>query len=149
MFRFASQFDAWFVRFAKRYFVTFARIAFCLIFFYFGFLKLVGLSPASPLAQVLTERTIGAQYFDVAFMILAAVECLIGVLFLLPKYTKLATYLLLIHMVIVCSPLLLVPDHAWSGFPVPTLEGQYIIKNAALVALAFGVVAQSSPRKRT
>jgi hypothetical protein len=31
---------------------------------------------------------------------------------------------------------------------VPTLEGQYIIKNVAIVALAIGVAAQTSPLRK-
>jgi hypothetical protein len=50
-------------------------------------------------------------------------------------------------MVIVCSPLILVPELAWSHPFVPTLEGQYIIKNVIIVALAVGIAAQARPLK--
>ena len=122
---------------AQKWYMPAARIAFFIIFFYFGALKLVGLSPATPLASVLTERTIGMQYFDVSFMILAVIECLIGLLFLLPRATRVVIALLFVHLLVVCSPLVLVPDHVWTGFLVPSLEGQYIIKNVALVAIAI------------
>jgi uncharacterized membrane protein YkgB len=40
------------------------------------------------------------------------------------------------------TPLLLFPDEAWVRFPfVPTLEGQYIIKNLVLIAAAMVIGA--------
>jgi len=110
-----------------------------------GFIKLVGLSPASPLARALTEKTVGLQYFDTLFFVLALLECIIGVLFLFPKMTRVVIPLLLVHMAIVCSPLLLVPHYTWQSFLVPTLEGQYIIKNAVVVAVAIGIAASTQP----
>lgn len=130
---------------AKKLYVPVARLAFFVIFFYFGFLKLMGLSPASPLAQALTSQTIGSEYFNSAFIILAVIECLIGVLFLIPKATRVVIPLLFIHLLVVCSPLVLLPAQVWSGFLVPSLEGQYIIKNIALVAVAIGIAAQVAP----
>ena len=124
-----------------------ARIAIFIVYFFFGILKIFDLSPASPLALALTEETIGAANFDVAFLALAVVECIIGILFLFPKATRIVIPLLLIHMVIVCSPLILVPELAWSRALVPSLEGQYIIKNVVIVALAVGIAAQAQPLK--
>jgi len=130
---------------ANKWYLPVARLAFFVIFFYFGFLKIIGLSPASPLAEALTSQTIGVQYFEVSFMILAFIECLIGILFLIPKATRLVIFLLFVHMAVVCSPLVLVPEHVWTSFLVPNLEGQYIIKNIALVAIAIGIAANVTP----
>lgn len=127
----------------KRYFVITARIAFFVIFFWFGFLKLIGISPASPLAEALTAKTVGIEYFDLLFIVLAGFECLIGILFLFPKADRISVCLLFVHMGIVCSPLILVPELTWQKFGVPTLEGQYIIKNIALIALAMGLYIHS------
>lgn len=137
--------DQTIIRLAQKWYEPAARGAFFIIFFYFGFLKLIGLSPATPLAAALTERTIGMQYFDASFMILAAIECLIGILFLIPKATRVVIALLFIHLAVVCSPLVLVPDHIWTGMLIPNLEGQYIIKNVALVAVAIGIAAHVTP----
>lgn len=132
---------------AQKWYMPIARAAFFIIFFYFGALKLAGLSPATPLAEILTERTIGMQFFDVSFTILALIECLIGILFLVPRATRIVIALLFIHLAVVCSPLVLVADHIWTGFLVPSLEGQYIIKNIALVAIAIGIAAHVTPLK--
>lgn len=143
-----EQIDDWIINTAKRLYMPVARFAFFIIFFYFGFLKIVGLSPASPLAEALTVKTIGMQYFDASFLILAVIECLIGILFLIPKTTRVVIFLLFVHMAVVCSPLLLVPEHVWSGFLVPNLEGQYIIKNIALIAIAIGIAAHVTPLEK-
>jgi uncharacterized membrane protein YkgB len=126
-------------------FPTLARVALFIVYFYFGILKILDLSPASPLALALTEKTIGGEYFQVAFLVLAVFECLIGILFLIPRATRIVIPLLLIHTAMVCSPLLLVPELAWYRPFVPSLEGQYIIKNVVIVALAVGIVGRTQP----
>lgn len=122
-----------------------ARTAIFVVYFYFGILKLLGESPASPLATALTEKTIGLAHFNLAFTVLAVFECIIGILFLFPKATRVVIPMLLLHVMIVCSPLLLVPDLVWAKPLVPSLEGQYIIKNILLVAIAIGIAAQAKP----
>jgi len=133
------------IAFFRRIFLPAARIALFVVFFYFGILKVFDLSPASPLAEALTAQTVGMQYFDVLFKALSLVECLIGVLFLIPRATRVVIPLLFIHMAVVCAPLVLVPKDVWTGFLVPTLEGQYIIKNLVIIALAIGIASQTKP----
>jgi uncharacterized membrane protein YkgB len=133
------------IAFFRRTFLPFARVALFIVFFWFGILKLFSLSPATPLAEALTAQTVGLQYFDILFKGLSIVECLIGVLFLVPKATRIVIPLLFIHMAVVCAPLVLLPGEVWTGFLVPTLEGQYIIKNVVIVAVAIGIAAQTKP----
>lgn len=133
------------IAFFSRTFVPVARFSIFLVFFWFGLIKILGLSPAGPLAEALVAKTVGTQYFEPLFYILAAVECIIGLLFLFPKATRIVVPLLLFHMILVCSPLLLVPQFTWQQFGVPTLEGQYIIKNAVVVAVAIGIAASTKP----
>ena len=119
-----------------------ARFALFAIYFWFGAVKLLGLSQASPLARALTESTIGGRYFATAFMMLAIIECLIGLMFLIPKLTRITIILALLHMLVVCSPLILVPGMAWQFFMIPTIEGQYVIKNLALVVLMLTLITK-------
>ncbi|MFO0781891.1 MAG: hypothetical protein U0524_03300 [Candidatus Saccharimonadales bacterium] len=137
--------DVRLIAFFKRSFIPVARVSIFIVFFWFGLIKLLGLSPASPLAKALIGQTVGLQYFDTLFVILALMECVIGILFLFPKATRIVIPLLLIHMLIVCSPLIMVPAYTWQSFLVPTLEGQYIIKNAVVVAVAIGIAASAQP----
>jgi uncharacterized membrane protein YkgB len=129
----------------RRAFLPVSRVAVFIVYFWFGILKIFDLSPASPLASALTQKTIGLAHFGMAFRILAIFECVIGILFLFPKLTRIVIPLLVVHLVIVCSPLILVPHEAWTKFLVPTLEGQYIIKNVLIAAVAIGIAAQTTP----
>jgi uncharacterized membrane protein YkgB len=133
------------IAFFKRIHLPLARFSIFLIFFWFGAIKLLGLSPASPLAEALTAQTIGMQYFDTLFVILSLLECLIGVLFLFPKMTRIVIPLLLAHMALVCSPLIILQRYIGQQPFVPTLEGQYIIKHAVVVAVAIGIAASAQP----
>ncbi|MDB5181334.1 MAG: hypothetical protein JWP13_97 [Candidatus Saccharibacteria bacterium] len=135
------------IAFFKRTFEPAARFSVFLIFFWFGLIKLIGASPASPLAKALTEKTVGLQYFDALFIAIAVLECIVGILFLFPKFTRIVIPLLLFHIAIVCSPLVITPDYTWQSFLVPTLEGQYIIKNAVVIAVAIGIAASTAPLK--
>jgi uncharacterized membrane protein YkgB len=140
-----TKLDLLLIDFFRRTFIPFARFSIFLLFFWFGLIKLLGLSPASSLAKAVVSNTVGAQYFHLLFYILAVMECMIGLLFLFPKATRIVIPLLLLHMMIVCSPLVFVPDLTWQQFGVPTLEGQYIIKNAVVIAVAIGIAASTKP----
>jgi uncharacterized membrane protein YkgB len=134
---------------ATRWFEWAARIAIFIIYFWFGLLKLINLSPATPLATALVQRTIGMQYFNDSFKALAFFECALALLFLIPSLTWVCSILLIIHMGIVSSPLVIAPSVAWTHPGVPTLEGQYIIKDLALIALTIGILAcRRSPGRR-
>lgn len=142
---FLHDFDQSFIYFARTHYAAIARVALFIIYFGFGFLKVIGLSPADTLAIGFAEKMGFGAIATELFWLLAVVECLIGVLILFPRLTRVAIFLMLGHMVLVCSPLLLYPEATWNSFLVPNIEGQYIIKNAALVALALGLVAQTAP----
>jgi uncharacterized membrane protein YkgB len=143
--QYVEKFDVWLIEFLRRWYIQLARGSLFIVYFWFGFLKLAGLSPASPLAEALTAQTIGMQWYDILFVALAVLECIIGVLFLIPRATRAAIFIMLLHMVLVCSPLVLLPSMVWQRPFVPTLEGQYIIKNVVLVAAAISVAASVVP----
>lgn len=140
-----TRLDQSFIAFARRYYQWIARISLAVIFFYFGFLKILGISPADDLALGFAEKMGVGAYSMELFYVLAAVECVIGILILIPRLTRVAIAVMAAHMVLVSSPLLLYPEAVWTRPIVPNLEGQYIIKNAALVALALGLVASTAP----
>ncbi len=143
-----EHYDEKIIGFFNRTYIPLARVALFVVFFWFGFIKLTGMSPAGPLAEALTAKTIGPEYFDVLFKVLAFIECVIGVLFLVPKAARIVIPLLFVHMAVVCAPLVLVPEYTWQEPFVPTLEGQYIIKNLVIIAVAFGIAAHTEPLAR-
>ncbi|MEK7559523.1 MAG: hypothetical protein AAB521_04415 [Patescibacteria group bacterium] len=122
----------------------FARISIFIVYFWFGTLKLFGLSPASPLVENLLTQTLPFIRFNDFILLLGVFEILIGVGFLFPKLTRVMTIALFAHMITTALPLILLPQITWSGFLVPTLEGQYILKNVLIIALAV-VIGSSLP----
>ena len=125
-----------------------ARIGLFVVFFWFGILKVIGASPASPLVQALFERTIHFMPFPVFLVAFGLFEMLIGILFLIRGCERVVIPLLFLHMITTFMPLFLVPQATWTGFLVPTLEGQYIIKNLVIIAAAIGIAAHLHPMRK-
>ena len=125
--------------------IPMARFGLFVVFFWFGILKVIGLSPASPLVQALFERTIHFMPFSTFIVLFGLFECLIGILFVFPGFERVVIPLLFIHMITTFMPLFLLPSETWSGFLVPTLEGQYIIKNLVIIAAAIAIAAHLHP----
>ena len=130
---------------AERAYPWVARVALFVVYFWFGVVKLVGLSEATPLARALTARTIGMTHFQVVFSALAVFECVIGLLCLIPRVTRLVVVLLCLHLTMVCAPEVLVRNMTWQTTLVPTMDGQYIIKNVLIVAAAIGLLSRTAP----
>lgn len=143
-----SYIDSVLIRFFDKAFEPLARVGIFVIYFWFGLLKVIDASPASPLVQTLFEETINFMPFSVFLVMFGIFEMLIGVLFLIKSFERVVMPLLLIHMVMTFMPLVMVRAATWSGFLIPTLEGQYIIKNLVLIATAVGIVAHLKPMKR-
>lgn len=137
--------DVKLIHFFRRVSVPSARIGIFVIFFWFGLLKILGLSPASGLVQALFEQTIPFISFDVFFLWFGIFECLIGILFLIRGLERIVIPLLFIHMITTFGPLVMLPSETWQQFLVPTLEGQYIIKNLVVIACAIGIASHLHP----
>lgn len=133
--------DKFIINFLKKIWRQFSRISIFIIFFYFGLLKVLNLSPAAPLVEALLNRTLPLIPFNFFLKFFGAFEMLIGILFLIPKIERIAIFLLILHMFIVALPLFLLPQITWQKFLVPTFEGQYIIKNLAIISLALVIGA--------
>lgn len=124
-----------------------ARFGLFVIFFWFGILKVIGVSPASPLVQSLFERTIPVVPFSLFLILFGLFEMVIGILFLFKGLERLVIPLLFLHMITTFLPLFLVPSVTWTSFLIPTLEGQYIIKNLVIIATAIGIASHLHPLK--
>jgi uncharacterized membrane protein YkgB len=123
------------------------RLSVGIVFLWFGALKFVpGLSPADDLAT----RTISVLTFDavpphVSRVALAAWETAIGLGLLSGRWTRAVLFLLFAQMAGTITPLFLFLRETWRvPFVVPTLEGQYIIKN--LVLISAGLVIGATVR---
>jgi uncharacterized membrane protein YkgB len=141
MFMDVKSLDQKIINFFKRISVPVSRFGLFLIFFWFGALKVLDLSPASQMVQNLLVETFPFLTFHIFFALFGLFEMVIGILFMIKGMERIVIPLLFIHMITTLGPLFLLPSETWSGFLVPTLEGQYIIKNIALVGLAIGIAA--------
>ena len=139
------QIDIELIRFFRRISVPIARFGLFVVFFYFGLLKVIGLSPASHLVEQLFEQTVSFISFDTFIILFGLFECLIGILFVIPGLERVVIPMLFIHMVMTFMPLFILPEATWSRFFIPTLEGQYIIKNLTIIAAAIGVASHLHP----
>ena len=120
-----------------------ARLAIFIVYFWFGALKLLGLSPATPLVFALFEKTLVSFVpFGIFYTLFSTFEIVIGILFLIHGLERVAIYLLALHLITTALPLFLLPDLTWQSFLVPTMEGQYIIKNVLIAALAVGIASK-------
>mmetsp|Transcript_68088 Transcript_68088/g.127147 ORF Transcript_68088/g.127147 Transcript_68088/m.127147 type:complete len:187 (-) Transcript_68088:33-593(-) len=119
-------------------------------YFWFGALKVAGISPADDLCRTLYRAIIPLQIFPADWVcryIVGLSEVAASFIFLLTlaPFRTIRLYSLVLSMIIgslhVLSvsivPMILIPDEVWQQTRFPyglTLEGQYIVKNIVLLA---------------
>lgn len=117
------------------------RVSLGLVFLAFGALKFFpGVSPIEGLATRTTDAlTFGLLPPSAG---LAAIECAIGLCFVMGKVLRVGVWLMGAQMLGAMSPLVLFPGEMFSGpFRAPTLQAQYIVKDVVLVAAAAVIAA--------
>ena len=118
-----------------------------LIFLWFGIIKFFpGVSVAEEIATKtilwITNGFVTAKY---SMPFLGMLECIIGLGFLFNKWMTVTLFLLYFQMLGACLPLLIFRDETWTGYLfVPTLLGQYMIKNCVLISA--GIVMGATVR---
>lgn len=119
-----------------------------MVYGWFGALKLLGLSPATQLVHDLFDRTVPLMSFGTFMMLFAAFEVAIGIAFLFPRLTKVAFVATCAHLFSTALPLVVLVDQAWAGFLVPTMAGQYILKNVLILAAAYALWSERAHANR-
>lgn len=133
--------------FMRRYGILLLRVSLGIIFFWFGFLKFFpGVSPADQLAtQTIGKLTFGMIPPYVSILLLAGWETLIGLGLISGKFLRVTLFLLFSQMLGTLTPMFFFPGETFQIVPfVPTMEGQYIIKN--LVLISAGLVVGATVR---
>ena len=110
------------------------RIPLFIIFFWFGLLKVLKMSPA-------TELIIDTVYWmpflspETWAIVIRYWEMAIGICFLDKRTTLIAVILMFLQMTGTFMPLIILPEVTFqnSNPLLPTLEGQYIIKNIIII----------------
>ncbi len=124
--------------------VTALRVSIGAVFLWFGALKFFpNLSPAEPLAlRTLGVLSQGMVPDHVAIALLASLECIIGLLFVTGRLSRIALPLLFLHMLGTALPFLFFPRQLFTQFPyAPTFEAQYVVKNVIIVCAALVIRA--------
>lgn len=116
------------------------RISFAIIFVWFGILKPFGLSPAE---QLLKATVAWLPFWEPDFwlVLIGWWEVVIGITFLFKQTTRVAIPLLPLQMAGTFMPLVFLPDITFQNgnFLLPTMEGQYIMKNLMIISAALVV----------
>ncbi len=123
--------------------LTFVKVSFAIIFVWFGILKPLGLSTAIPLVEA-TVAWLPALEPKQWVALIGWWEVTIGLLFLFRTTTRIAIALLFLQMVGTFMPMFFLPEVVYQNGNVllPTMEGQYIIKNVMIISAALVVGGQ-------
>jgi uncharacterized membrane protein YkgB len=114
------------------------RAMIAMVYIWFGLLKVLGASPAEGLVTSLFDITLSPFMNIQQFLILLGIaESVIGILWLFPRITKWAFWIMMGHMFTTFLPILFLPSETWQSFLALTLTGQYIIKNVVLCSAAW------------
>lgn len=131
------------------YGVVLFRIAIGVIFFWFGFQKYFpGISSAEDLAtRTIEVVSAGIIVAPVSMPFLATWEVLIGLGFVTGRYMRFTLILLYTQMAGTFVPLFIFPEETFHLVPwIPTIEGQYILKNILFLTGAMVVAAWHNGR---
>lgn len=124
------------------------NISIGIVYFWFGALKFFPhLSPAEGLARdTIHELTLGILPSNISIILLAMLEVLIGLFFLLNLYPKKVAIVALVHLICTFTPLFFFNDLSFNGNPIfLTLVGQYIIKNLIIIAVLLSILKEKKP----
>lgn len=140
-------------RWLMRYSIIALRISMGAVYFAFGILKYFpGMSPAQDLALATTHLLSfglvpAVVPSSAAMALIATLECTIGLLLITGRWLRLTISLLAIQLVGILSPIILLSGRMFGGpHHMPTLEGQYVLKDVILLTAAM-VIATTVRRR--
>ena len=141
--------DTLIISLMSKFGISAIRLSFAIIFIWFGILKPFGLSAA----EGLVIATVDWMPFFNPQQWLAIIgwwEVLIGITFLFKKTTRVAIGLLYLQMLGTFLPLVILSEVTFQNggsIYLPTMEGQYIIKNIMIMSAALIVGASTNKTK--
>jgi len=115
------------------------RLSLGIIFFWFGILKTIGLSPAEGLV-LSTVDWMPIFSAEIWLVIIGWWEVIIGICFLFKPTIRIAIGLLAMQMAGTLLPLFILTEVTFQAGNIPyapTMEGQYIIKNLLIISAAI------------
>lgn len=129
----------------KRNEILLFRIAFGLIFFWFGFLKIIDMSAIKPFVERAYPILATQQFFP----ILGIFEMIIGTGFFAGRYLKFFAILMILHIfgtfvLFITKPNLMFNPY----FPIFTLEGEFVLKNIAILVGGLAIISHLKKSKK-
>src|SRR6266508_595657 len=125
------------VPFLRRVAVPVLRVSLCVVFVWFGMLKIFEVSPVSGLVA----RTVYWVDPDIIVPLLGVFEITVGVLLLLGRALRLTLLLFLVQMLGTFLTFVVLPNVTFrDGNPfLLTVEGEFVVQNLVLIAAALVV----------
>jgi uncharacterized membrane protein YphA (DoxX/SURF4 family) len=121
--------------------LTYIRFSLGVTFLWFGVLKLFNASPVLDIIRKAMPTPLAeSQIFMFA---LALLEILIGLAFLTHKFVKLASIIMIGHLLVATASVLITQGFS-PRFPILSLAGEFVVKNLVLIAAGLALFTQKS-----
>jgi uncharacterized membrane protein YkgB len=115
------------------------RISLAGVFFWFGMLKVAGSSPVVELLRNSFGFLASAPYLQ----LLGAGEVLIALGLLVPRFSRAAAAMMVMHLLCTLSLVFISPSLAFApSFPILTMQGEFLAKNLVLISAGLALVAK-------
>lgn len=133
--------DSKLISFSNRFAIGAVQVALAIIFLWFGILKLTGDSAVHDLILQLVQVLAPTLNGESVVVGLGVLEILIALTVIDRNLLRLGIFFLIVHLVLTTLPLFVLPEITWGGFLIPTLMGQYILKNILIVTSGMVILA--------
>ena len=122
-----------------RFRVTFLlRLSLACVFFWFGMLKLAGVSPVVDLLRNSIPFLAGAPYIE----LLGLAEIVIAIGLVIERLSNQAASLMILHLFCTLSVAIIAPTLVFApAFPVLTMDGEFLAKNFVLITAGLVVIS--------
>jgi uncharacterized membrane protein YkgB len=119
--------------------VTFLlRLSLAAVFFWFGMLKLSGVSPVADLLRNSLPMLAGSPYIEM----LGVAEIVIAIGLVIKRFANQAATLMILHLFCTLSVAIIAPTVVFApSFPVLTLDGEFLAKNLVLIYAGLVVIS--------
>ena len=128
---------SYFVRDSQAVATWLVRISLAGVFFWFGMLKVTGSSPVVELLRNSFGFLASAPYLQ----LLGAGEVIIGVGLLVPRFSRAAAAIMVMHLFCTLGLAFISPSLVFApSFPVLTMQGEFLAKNLVLISAGLSVI---------
>src|SRR2546428_13822914 len=115
------------------------RFSLAAIFFWFGMLKLAGVSPVVSLLRNSVPFLAGSPYIE----LLGLAEIIIAIGLVIERLANQAATLMILHLFCTLTVAIIAPTVVFApAFPVLTLDGEFLAKNLVLITAGLVVISR-------